>query len=101
MIKVAQVILKLSKIYPDHTFFIFQDIIDILIAWHIDVTQTDELINTISDILVDFRPFWLKEINFTINLLYQFVEDLESYLSVRNQSPIFFKLKIMILIFLF
>ena len=67
MTKVAKLIVKLSKSYPDHTFYIFQDIIDILIAWHIDVTQTDELINTISDILVDFRPFWLKEINFTIN----------------------------------
>ena len=85
MTKVAKLTVKLSKSYPDHTFYIFQDIIDILIAWHIDVTQTDELINTISDILVDFRPFWLKEINFTINLLYQFVEDLESYLTVINK----------------
>ena len=58
---------------------------DILIAWHIDCSQTDEVIDFISNTLVEFRPYWLKEINFTVTLLYQFLEDMESYLNESNR----------------
>ena len=63
-----------------------KDIVDILIAWHIDCSQTDEVIDFISNTLVEFRPYWLKEMNFTITLLYQFLEDMESYISVSKSN---------------
>jgi hypothetical protein len=81
MIKIAETILQLSYNYPEATFAIFQDIVDILIAWHIDITQPDELIEFISNILMDLRPYWLRDMPFTITLLYQFIEDMESYLT--------------------
>jgi hypothetical protein len=81
MIKIAETILQLSYNYPEATFAIFQDIVDILIAWHIDITQSDELVEFISNILLDLRPYWLRDMSFTITLLYQFIEDMESYLN--------------------
>ena len=81
MTKIAETILQLSYLYPEATFCIFQDIVDILIAWHIDTTQSDELIEFTSNTLVDLRPYWLRDMEFTITLLYQFIEDTESYLN--------------------
>lgn len=103
MVKIAQTILKLSNFNHEATFNIFQvnyknnkyiiinlyfsnfkkDIVDILIAWHIDPSQTDEVIESISELLVQLRPYWLKDFSFTITLLYQFIEDMESYLNVQ------------------
>ena len=103
MIKIAQTILKLSNFNQEATFYVFQvnyknnkkviiniyfynfkkDIVDILIAWHIDPSQTDEVTESISELLVQLRPYWLKDFSFTITLLYQFIEDMESYLNVQ------------------
>ncbi len=57
--------------------------VDILVAWHIDKTQTNDVINFTSKVLVDLRGCWLKDIEFTILLLNQFLEDMESYMNVR------------------
>ena len=81
MIKIADTIIQLSYNYPEATFGIFQDIVDILIAWHIDITQSEDLIEFISNVLMDLRPYWLRDMPFTITLLYQFIEDMESYLN--------------------
>ncbi|XP_071818149.1 serine/threonine-protein kinase SMG1-like isoform X2 [Apostichopus japonicus] len=57
----------------------FKDTVDILVGWHIDVTQKLSLIKYCAESLVSLRPFWLEDMNFTIHLLSQFVEDLEAY----------------------
>ncbi|CAF0784356.1 unnamed protein product [Brachionus calyciflorus] len=80
MMKVARTILLLAKSYPYAINNIFQDVVDILIAWHIDINQSDEVIEFTSNSLVEFRSNWLNDLNFTFNLLEQFVEDIESYL---------------------
>jgi serine/threonine-protein kinase SMG1 len=79
MVELTRTILLLSYTFHDSFFYNFQDLADILIAWHIDTSLTDNLIEFISDTLVKFRPYWLRNMNFTITLLFQFVEDLESY----------------------
>ena len=84
MMKITKTIIQISNLFPDATLAIFQDIVDILIAWHIDCSQSDQVIDFISNILVEFRPYWLKEMHFTITLLYQFLEDLESYTSQQT-----------------
>ena len=68
-----------------------------MVAWHIDRTQTAEVINYSSKVLVDLRSCWLKDIEFTILLLNQFLEDMESYMNVNVKE---FCLKIIILIIL-
>ena len=71
----------------------FKDVVDILVAWHIDRTQSTDVINYTSKVLVDLRACWLKDIEFTILLLNQFLEDLESYMNVNIYLPYLFKNK--------
>jgi hypothetical protein len=63
-----------------------KDVVDILIAWHIDFTQSDQLIEFTSQALVQLRPYWLRDLTFTTNLLYQFIEDMESSVTVRHRK---------------
>ena len=55
---------------------------DILVGWHIDIEQDQELIEYISSALVCFREFWVKDMPFSTDLLKQFLEDMEAYSSV-------------------
>lgn len=85
MIEITKTLTQVSNLFPDATLAIFQDVVDILIAWHIDPSQDNSVIEFISSILVELRPYWLKDMNFTIILLYQFLEDMESYLNETNR----------------
>lgn len=59
---------------------------DILIAWHIDSSQPEHVISYVSSALIELRPYWLKDLEFTITLLYQFLEDMESYVVQDGSS---------------
>lgn len=81
MMKLTQIILIISKRYFSETNYVFEDVVDILVAWHIDCTQSEEVIEYTSKALVDLKSYWLKNMNFTVTLLNQFIEDLESYMN--------------------
>lgn len=85
MIEITKTLTQVSNLFPDATLAIFQDVVDILIAWHIDCSQTSSVIEFISEILVELRPYWLKDMHFTLTLVYQFLEDMESYLLDTNR----------------
>lgn len=57
---------------------------DILIGWHIDASQQQSIIDFTSTALISFQQFWISDINFTITLLGQFLEDMESYAEVMS-----------------
>ena len=57
---------------------------DILVGWHIDLSQKESLIRYVSGALVSFRQFWSSDISFSSTLLVQFLEDLEAYAEVSN-----------------
>lgn len=59
--------------------FSFQDTVDILVGWHIDVTQRDSLTEYTSEALISFHQFWSADLSFSVNLLGQFLEDMEAY----------------------
>ena len=61
-----------------------QDTVDIMVGWHIDATQKDSVIQFISDTLISFHEFWSADLNFTFQLLGQFLEDMEAYVEVRR-----------------
>lgn len=85
MIEITKTLMQVSSLFPDATLAIFQDVVDILIAWHIDCSQTSSVIEFISETLVELRPYWLKDMHFTLTLVYQFLEDMESYISDTNR----------------
>ena len=55
---------------------------DILVGWHIDTQQKSSLISYISISLVSLKEFWVQEIVFSVELLKQFLEDMEAYSNV-------------------
>jgi len=80
MMEITKTLAQVSSLFPDATLAIFQDVVDILVAWHIDPSQAGHVVDFIAAALVDLRPYWLKDMPFTLTLLCQFLEDMDSYL---------------------
>lgn len=57
----------------------FQDIVDILVGWHIDHHQSPEVMKYVSVALSSFSQLWLLNVSIAATLLSQFVEDMEDY----------------------
>ncbi len=62
--------------------------VDILVGWHIDIQQDTTLIDFISTTLVSLHDFWVKDMSFSIELLQQFLEDMEAYSNVSLLGPV-------------
>ena len=65
-----------------NSFTFFQDTVDILVGWHIDGTQKGSLRQYTSEALISLHQFWVTDINFSVTLLGQFLEDMEAYTEV-------------------
>lgn len=57
----------------------FQDVVDILVGWHIDHHQSPEVMKYVSLALQSFSPLWQINVSIATTLLSQFVEDMEDY----------------------
>ncbi|XP_054706809.1 serine/threonine-protein kinase SMG1-like [Uloborus diversus] len=79
LIAIVNVIFEIANAYPSVFSKHFSDTVDILIGWHIDSTQQPSVIEFTSNTLIGFQQFWISDINFTLTLLGQFLEDMESY----------------------
>ena len=66
-----------------HLLFL-QNTVDILVGWHIDTQQKPSLISYISSALISLREFWVEEMLFSVELLKQFLEDMEAYSNVSG-----------------
>ena len=55
---------------------------DILVGWHIDIQQDPSLIDFIATALTSLHDFWVKDMSFSVELLKQFLEDMEAYSNV-------------------
>lgn len=62
--------------------FLLQDIVDILVGWHIDHHQSPEVMKYVSMALRSFSQLWLANVPIAATLLSQFVEDMEDYCEV-------------------
>lgn len=72
-------ILLLAESYPDTFADHFRDTVDILVGWHIDSTQQKPIVAYASRSLQRLRNFWISDLDFSLTLLGQFLEDMESY----------------------
>ncbi|XP_062507559.1 serine/threonine-protein kinase SMG1-like isoform X2 [Corticium candelabrum] len=73
------VLSNVAKNYPHCFGPHFKDVVDILIGWHIDTSQAESLAPFISTSLVAMHHFWVADLAFSVNLISQFLEDVESY----------------------
>ena len=58
---------------------IFQDVVDILVGWHIDSTQTPSVRSHMSEVLLSWNSYWIIDMEFSSSLLKQFMEDLDAF----------------------
>ncbi|XP_058794779.1 serine/threonine-protein kinase SMG1 [Phymastichus coffea] len=79
LIATVDSILLITDVYPECFTDHFRDTVDILVGWHIDSTQQKSIISYASRSLQRLRNFWIADLQFTLTLLGQFLEDMESY----------------------
>lgn len=79
LVATVDVILFITESYPAAFRKHFRDTVDILVGWHIDFTQTKTIVLYASRCLQKLRSFWILDFQFTLTLLGQFLEDMESY----------------------
>ncbi|XP_015127883.1 serine/threonine-protein kinase SMG1 [Diachasma alloeum] len=72
-------ILIVTDLYPETFSDHFRDAVDILVGWHIDFTQPKSVVAYASRSLQRLHDFWIADLQFTLMLLSQFLEDMESY----------------------
>ncbi|XP_011302537.1 serine/threonine-protein kinase SMG1 isoform X2 [Fopius arisanus] len=72
-------ILIVTDLYPETFSDHFRDAVDILVGWHIDFTQPKSVTAYASQSLQRLHDFWIADLQFTLMLLSQFLEDMESY----------------------
>ncbi len=78
MIAVAEAMQEMSKWRPKLFEPSFQDIVDILVGWHIDSSQTPSVRSRTSEILLSWHSFWIIDLEFSSSLLSHFMEDIET-----------------------
>ena len=61
-----------------------QDLADILVGWHIDTTQSSAIQEYIVSVFQMLHPYWLADLPFTLNLMTQFLEDMDCYTEVLH-----------------
>jgi serine/threonine-protein kinase SMG1 len=75
-LSIIDVIVVVCRNYPKNFEPYFTDIVDIVVGWHLEAEQTFDTKFHISKVLQEFKPFWEKDIKFTLNLLTLFLEDI-------------------------
>ncbi|XP_058811557.1 serine/threonine-protein kinase Smg1 [Topomyia yanbarensis] len=75
-ITITEVIVEVCTKYPKYFKAHFTDIVDIVVGWHLETDQVSEVKNHCSKVLQSFKVFWNEDLEFTLNLLGQFVEDI-------------------------
>lgn len=79
LVATVDAILLIIDAYPATFTNHFRDTVDILVGWHIDSTQQKSVVAYASRCLQKLRTFWIADLQFTLTLLGQFLEDMESY----------------------
>lgn len=84
-IAITDVIIEICAKYPKCFQAHFTDIVDIVVGWHLETDQIPEVKSHCSKVLQSFKNFWNEDLDFTLSLLGQFVEDIEAcYMELEN-----------------
>lgn len=79
LLVILDIITIVAGDYPHIFAEYFRDTVDILVGWHIDTTQSEQLTLKTADCLISFHPYWVSDMRFSLTLLGQFLEDMEAY----------------------
>eukprot|EP00094_Tigriopus_californicus_P005418 TCALIF_05224-PA protein Name:"Similar to Smg1 Serine/threonine-protein kinase SMG1 (Mus musculus)" AED:0.14 eAED:0.15 QI:0/0.66/0.5/1/0/0/4/861/3250 len=64
----------------------FQDVVDILVGWHIDSCQSPQVRSFVSKTLLSWHAFWILDMEFSSVLLRQFMEDFQEHFYEVQQT---------------
>lgn len=64
----------------------FQDVVDILVGWHIDSCQSPQVRSYVSKTLLSWHAFWILDMEFSSVLLRQFMEDFQEHFHEVQQT---------------
>ncbi|GLH00101.1 Serine/threonine-protein kinase ATR [Gryllus bimaculatus] len=79
LIGTVDVILLLTEMYPTSFSKHFRDTVDILVGWHIDSSLKSQITEYASRSLQKLNRFWIVDLQFSVTLISQFLEDMEAY----------------------
>uniref|UniRef100_A0A182K755 non-specific serine/threonine protein kinase n=1 Tax=Anopheles christyi TaxID=43041 RepID=A0A182K755_9DIPT len=74
---VTDVMVQLADGYPRAFSTHFSDIVDIVVGWQLESTQSTRVKLHCARVLLAFRQFWCEQHDVTFNLLEQFSEDID------------------------
>lgn len=78
MISTVEVVMSLVNIYPETFPKHFTDLVDILVGWHIDHLQPHHVV-WFASFSIQRLYYWSLDIPFSLTMLGNFLEDIESY----------------------
>lgn len=64
----------------------FCDIVDMIVGWHLENGQSLEVKEHCSVVLQHFSHYFLKNLEFTLSLVTQFLEDIQSFSNTENDE---------------
>ena len=79
LVGVVSVLDAIVALYPNVIRDSFQDIVDILVGWHIDSQQKQTIVKNTSRTLISMRQFWVRDMEYSLTLMSHFLEDMEEY----------------------
>ncbi len=79
MLALVDSLQEVSKWRPKLFEPIFQDVVDILVGWHIDSSQMPAVRLHTSEVLLSWHSYWIIDMEFSSSLLRQFMEDMEVF----------------------
>lgn len=85
-IAITQVLLVIAQNYTRHFKPHFQNIVDIIIGWHLDSQQGNDVKHHCSVALQSFQRCWDNDPDFSLDLLRNLSEDIDSCLEKLQQS---------------
>ena len=82
LIAFTEIFLAAAKTNPKIMISHFQNVVDIIISWHLNSSTHNSYSNSsssnLSRALIGFKQFWINDINFSTSLLNQFVDDFQN-----------------------
>nr|XP_018895690.1 PREDICTED: serine/threonine-protein kinase SMG1-like [Bemisia tabaci] len=79
LIPTTEVVLTLLDYYTESSQKYLRDLLDILVGWHIDITQPGRVIWFVSDALQRLARLWIADMGFTLSVMSQFLDDMQCY----------------------
>lgn len=93
LIGFTEIFLAAAKTNPKVMVSHFQNVVDIMIGWHVNSSHTSyssSITSNLSRALIGFKQFWVNDIDFSTSLLNQFVDDFQltyEELKTNHKNP--------------